>query len=76
MHLLYIAVFGVLGCLSRFLASDRLCAWAGKGLPFGTLAINVIGSFFFGLIMDGGMVTLETVRVFRHRKEDMSCCGK
>lgn len=27
-------------------------------------------------MMDGGMITPETARVIRYRKEDMSCCGK
>jgi PII-like signaling protein len=27
-------------------------------------------------MMDGGMITLETARVIRYRKEDRSCCGK
>ncbi|OEU59872.1 MAG: camphor resistance protein CrcB [Desulfuromonadales bacterium C00003094] len=55
MHLLYIAVFGSLGCLSRFLVSGWVYALIGKGLPYGTLAVNAIGSLFLGLIMEGGL---------------------
>ena len=55
MQLFYIAGFGALGCLSRFLVSGWVYALAGRGLPYGTLAVNIIGSLLLGLIMEGGL---------------------
>jgi CrcB protein len=55
MQLIYIALFGALGCLLRFFVSGWVYALIGRGLPYGTLAVNVIGSLLLGLIMEGGL---------------------
>jgi CrcB protein len=55
MQLIYIAVFGALGCLFRFFVSGWVYALIGRGLPYGTLAVNIVGSLFLGLIMEGGL---------------------
>jgi CrcB protein len=55
MQLIYIAVFGAMGCLSRYFVSGWTYALAGRGLPYGTLAVNVLGSLLLGLIMEGGL---------------------
>jgi CrcB protein len=55
MQLVYISVFGALGCLSRYLVSGWVYTLAGRGLPYGTLAVNVLGSFLLGLIMEGSL---------------------
>lgn len=55
MQLFYIAGFGALGCLSRYLVSGWVYALAGRGLPYGTLAVNIVGSLLLGLIMEGGL---------------------
>jgi len=47
---LYIAVGGATGACLRFFLSQLVLQWFGKGFPFGTLLVNVIGSFFLGLI--------------------------
>ncbi len=57
MQLLYIAVFGALGCVSRYLVSGWTYAVVGRGLPYGTLAVNVIGSFLLGVVMEAGLRT-------------------
>ncbi len=48
--LLFLA--GGCGTLSRFLVSSCVNALAGKGLPFGTMAVNILGCFFFGLVWE------------------------
>jgi CrcB protein len=55
MQLVYIAVFGALGCLSRFFISGWVYALMGRGLPYGTLAVNVFGSLLLGFFMEGGL---------------------
>ncbi|MEZ4600900.1 MAG: fluoride efflux transporter CrcB [Syntrophotaleaceae bacterium] len=55
MQLTYIAVFGALGCLSRYFVSGWVYTLAGRGLPYGTLAVNVAGSLLLGLVMEGGL---------------------
>lgn len=55
MYLLYITLFGALGCLSRYAVSGWTYRVAGQSLPYGTLVVNVIGSFLIGLIMEASL---------------------
>jgi len=55
MQLLYIGIFGGLGCVSRFLVSGFTYQVFGRNLPYGTLLVNVVGSFLLGLLMTFGM---------------------
>ena len=47
-----IALFGALGCLSRYFLSGWVYSVAGRAFPTGTLAVNVVGAFCIGLIME------------------------
>jgi CrcB protein len=51
MLIFYIGLFGGFGCLSRYAVSGWTYSLVGRRLPFGTLAVNVIGSFLLGLVM-------------------------
>lgn len=51
-QVLYIACFGALGCLTRFFLSGWVYAVLGKDFPYGTFAVNIIGAFLIGLIME------------------------
>ena len=51
-QLLYIAVLGALGCICRYLLSGLVYKLFGTGFPYGTLAVNVVGAFLIGLIME------------------------
>lgn len=53
MQLLYIGLFGAFGCISRYVISGWVLAATGSVFPYGTLAVNVAGSFLLGLIMEG-----------------------
>lgn len=53
--MVFIGVFGALGCMSRYLVSGWVYALAGRSLPYGTMAVNVIGSFLLGLLMEEGL---------------------
>ncbi|MFQ3597583.1 MAG: fluoride efflux transporter CrcB [Chloroherpetonaceae bacterium] len=50
--ILLIGLFGGAGCISRYLISSGLNAWLGKSFPYGTLAVNIIGSFVIGIIFE------------------------
>ncbi|WP_371193046.1 fluoride efflux transporter CrcB [Glaciecola sp. SC05] len=47
---LYVAVGGALGACLRLFANLTLTNLLGKSLPFATLSVNVVGSFFLGLV--------------------------
>jgi len=55
MQWLAISLFGALGCLSRYLVSGWTYSLLGRSLPYGTLAVNIIGSFLLGLVMEGSL---------------------
>lgn len=50
--ILYIAIFGALGCLSRYFISGWVYTLLGIGFPYGTFAVNIIGAFTIGIIME------------------------
>lgn len=54
---LWICLGGAAGTGARYLLSGWLLRAAGPGLPWGTLAVNVIGSFLLGLIMQVSLTT-------------------
>jgi CrcB protein len=45
-----IAAGGALGALLRFWVSTAIYQWLGRGFPYGTLAVNLIGSFLMGFL--------------------------
>lgn len=57
MQIIYIGIFGGLGCIARFFASDWTYQLAGRSLPYGTLLVNVAGSFLLGFLMTFGLRT-------------------
>ena len=46
-----VALGGALGSVTRYLAVNGLAAWLGRAFPYGTLAVNVVGSFLMGLAL-------------------------
>jgi CrcB protein len=50
MKILLIGVGGFLGAVSRFYVSKGTMMLFGNKIPYGTLAVNVIGSFILGLV--------------------------
>lgn len=51
-NVLSIAGFGALGCLARFFLSGWVYSWMGRNFPYGTFAVNIIGAFFIGFVME------------------------
>lgn len=46
-----VAVGGALGSLARYLVVNGLAASLGRAFPYGTLAVNVVGSFLMGVAL-------------------------
>jgi CrcB protein len=51
-QLIAIASGGALGAVLRFLVSSGVYQWLGRGFPYGTLAVNIIGAFLIGLMAE------------------------
>ena len=51
-QLVVIAFGGALGSIMRFLVSTGIYQWLGRGFPYGTLTVNVMGSFLMGLLAE------------------------
>lgn len=49
-QILLVALGGALGSVSRFLISRQLQTLIGSSFPYGTLFVNVTGSFIIGVI--------------------------
>ena len=49
-QLLAIAAGGAIGSVLRFLMSTGVYRLLGRDFPYGTMAVNVVGSFFIGLL--------------------------
>lgn len=47
---IFIAIGGATGACLRYFLSQLMLQWFGKGFPFGTLLVNVVGSFFLGFL--------------------------
>ncbi len=51
-HLIAVAFGGALGAALRFLVSNGVYQWLGRSFPYGTLSVNIIGSFLIGLMTE------------------------
>ena len=47
----FIALGGAFGACSRYLISELCVMLLGRGFPYGTLTVNVVGSFIMGLLI-------------------------
>lgn len=66
MRLLLICLGGAVGTGARYLLGGLVVRWLGPDFPYGTLLINVLGSFLLGLIQQVGLSTLlipDTLRL-------------
>lgn len=58
-----VAVGGAMGSVARFWLTGAMTALTGPRFPWGTLVINIVGSFVIGLV---GGLTLTPARVGMH----------
>ncbi len=49
-RLLLVAAGGAVGSALRYVVAVAALAWLGPGFPWGTLAVNLAGSFLIGLV--------------------------
>ena len=67
-HLLAaVAIGGSLGSVARYLVAIGAARLVGTGFPWGTLVINIVGSFLIGVFAESFALTWnvsQTVRVF------------
>ena len=56
---LAIAVGGAIGAVLRHAVSTGMYSWLGMGFPWGTLAVNVLGSLALGAVFEAGASTLK-----------------
>ena len=49
--LVFVALGGALGAMGRYLVVGLVGRWVGAEFPFGTLAVNVLGSFVLGALV-------------------------
>ena len=64
---LFICLGGAIGTGLRYLTANLAVRWLGVDFPYGTLIVNVVGSFLIGLIQQVGVTSLlipETTRLF------------
>ncbi|GGD78133.1 fluoride efflux transporter CrcB [Lacimicrobium alkaliphilum] len=54
-----IALGGAMGACLRYFISQLALQWFGKGFPFGTLAVNILGSCLLGVVY--GLIESEAV---------------
>ncbi|EKB3555234.1 fluoride efflux transporter CrcB [Vibrio parahaemolyticus] len=47
----FIALGGAIGACSRYLVSEFCVLLFGRGFPYGTLTVNIAGSFIMGLLI-------------------------
>ena len=49
MQLISIAIGGAIGALCRYGLSITIHNWLGRGFPYGTIGVNILGSFTMGI---------------------------
>ena len=49
--LLYIAAGGAFGAVGRYLATVMISQWLNSGFPYGTMIVNIVGSFALGCLL-------------------------
>lgn len=64
-QVLAIGLGGAAGSMLRFWMSTWVHSWAGRGFPYGTLAVNVVGCLLMGLLFVLFMERLSNDTVWR-----------
>ncbi|MBF0587970.1 MAG: fluoride efflux transporter CrcB [Magnetococcales bacterium] len=62
--LMMVGVGGAFGAMARYSLSMLVSLWLGKGFPWGTLAVNLVGSLLMG-VLAALFLQLETPEPWR-----------
>ena len=57
MRLLWVCLGGAMGSGARYLVAGWVLRALGPGFPYGTLAVNLLGSFMLAALMHVGLTT-------------------
>ena len=60
-----IAAGGALGAIGRYVAISAIGQLFGSGFPYGTIVVNVFGSFALGTLIEGMTLVWSTNNEFR-----------
>ncbi|NVK24365.1 MAG: fluoride efflux transporter CrcB [Gammaproteobacteria bacterium] len=66
-NLLFVALGGAIGASLRYGANLMAIAWLGKGFPYATLVVNIVGSFLMGVLfsaIEHGIIGNQVWRPF------------
>jgi CrcB protein len=66
-QVLLVAAGGAIGSVLRYLVATLALTWLGPVFPWGTLAVNLVGSFAIGVVQQlafEGLVLGEDARLF------------
>ncbi|HIJ83477.1 MAG: camphor resistance protein CrcB [Magnetococcales bacterium] len=63
--ILAIALGGAIGSVGRYLISGWITVWLGRGFPWGTLFVNVVGSFLMGALFQVFSERIPTQTLWR-----------
>ncbi|MDB5550183.1 MAG: CrcB-like protein [Rhizobium sp.] len=51
-HILLVALGGAIGSVARYLTGQATLRWFGPAFPWGTLAVNIVGSLAIGIFAE------------------------
>lgn len=52
LQILLVAIGGALGSVGRYLAGVHITRLMGANFPYGTMTVNIVGSFLIGLLVE------------------------
>ena len=53
--LIGIGLLGGIGAIARFVCDTGVSEWAGREFPYGTFAVNILGSFLLGMFVGAAL---------------------
>ncbi len=64
-EIILVALGGAVGSILRHFLSSRIAYYTGNGFPYGTMAVNVVGSLVIGILF-GILLTYPRLGLNRH----------
>ena len=70
--IIFIAIGGAIGSVLRYLVSLGIYTYVGRGFPYGTLVVNMLGSLLMGLLT---LLLLERLGGMSHMLRSLLLVG-